>query len=201
MLEMAAGLCKDYDLWMQTHLSENLDEITFTLSLFPEAQDYTDIYYRFGLLHQKSIFAHCIHLSPNELQTIAREKSIVAHCPDSNFFLGSGGMSIQQIQEHNIDIMMGSDIGAGRSFSIPMTTGRAYDNALLKNHSITPEELLFLACVAPRHRLSIMDEADFTVFSVPKGIDKKSIIDSILFQHDNNQAVATYVRGKKLRQL
>ena len=82
-----------------------------------------------------------------------------------------------------------------------MTTGRAYDNALLKNYSITPEELLFLSCVAPRKRLGIMDEADFSVLSVPEVIDKKSIIDSILFQHDNNRAVATYVRGKKLRLL
>jgi len=199
LLEMASGLCTDHDLWMQTHLSENRDEIEFTLSLFPDSSSYTDIYHQFGLIHQKSIYAHCIHLEENELKCLAEQQAIIAHCPDSNFFLGSGGMPIQKILRHNISIMLGSDIGAGRSFSIAMTAGRAYDNSLLQNHMLSPETLLYLACVAPRKRLSIMDEADFSVVSVPPGASKKSVIDAILFRHDQCTAIATYVRGQQLR--
>lgn len=198
LLQMASELARKHNLWVQTHLSENKEEIDFTLSLFPSSKSYTSLYRDFGLLHHKSIFAHCIHMSEDEWSLIQKENAVVAHCPDSNFFLGSGGMKLDSIRNKDIHVMLGSDIGAGRSFSIPLTAGRAYDNALLTQSTISPEELLYIACVAPRKRLGILEEADFSVFNIAQKTTKKEIIDALLFRHDNTQAVATYVRGQKL---
>ena len=198
MLEMAAKLARKYDLWVQTHLSENQDEIDFTMSLFSGSSSYTALYKDFDLLHNKTIFAHCIHMQHEELLLLRDADAVIAHCPDSNFFLGSGGMSIESMRSNNIEIMLGSDIGAGRSFSIPMTAGRAYDNALLQRNVITPEELLYYSCVAPRKRLTLMKEADFSVFQIDHKQTKKEIIDALLFRHDKIKAAAVYVRGQKI---
>ena len=198
LLQMAAELSNKYDLWVQTHLSENQDEIDFTMSLFPSSDTYTSLYEDFGLLHDKTIFAHCIHMQPSEWSLLQKNNVVVAHCPDSNFFLGSGGMDLHSVHTHNIEMMMGSDIGAGRSFSIPLTAGRAYDNALLQQFPITSEQLLFSSCVSPRIRLNIIEQADFSVFPLSHQKTKKEIIDALLFRHDNTHATATYVAGNKL---
>lgn len=198
LLSMASDLSKRYDLWVQTHLSENQDEIDFTMSLFPSSENYTSLYKDFGLLHNKTIFAHCIHMQSSEWALMKDARAVVAHCPDSNFFLGSGGMSLSSIQEYNLDMMLGSDIGAGRSFSIPLTAGRAYDNALLQQYPITSEQLLFSSCVAPRIRFGILNQADFSVFPISHQRTKKEIIDALLFRHDHTHATATYVAGNKL---
>ena len=198
MLKMASELARTYDLWIQTHLSENQDEIDFTLSLFPQSSSYTGLYKDFDLLNSKTIFAHCIHMTPDEHMIVKNSDAVVAHCPDSNFFLGSGGMTLEAIKSNGIELMLGSDIGAGRSFSILMTAGRAYDNALLQNYAVSPEELLHSSCVSPRKRLQIMNEADFSVFHIDQKQTKKEIIDALLFRHDKVKATATYVRGQKL---
>ena len=108
-------------------------------------------------------------------------------------------MPLQKALQKGIRAMMGSDIGAGRSFSIPITTGRAYDTSLLLQAPVSPEKLLYQACVAARIHIGIDKEADFSVFPIPNHNNKKDIIDALLFQHDNRNALATYVRGKKLR--
>ncbi|TIX23840.1 MAG: guanine deaminase, partial [Mesorhizobium sp.] len=90
-LEMAGALCREYpDLHMQTHLSENHAEIAFTLQLFPQAHDYTDVYEQYGLLGRKSLFGHCIHLSEREADALSDTGSVAVFCPTSNLFLGSG---------------------------------------------------------------------------------------------------------------
>jgi len=76
--------------YIQTHLSENKDEINSTLSLYPDCQDYLEVYERAGLVTDRSVFGHCIHLSDSECRRLAEAGSVIAHCPTSNLFLGSG---------------------------------------------------------------------------------------------------------------
>ena len=78
------------DLFIQTHLSENREEIRYTCELYPEAKDYTDIYARYGLLGKKTLLGHAIHLSEREMDVLSETGSIAVHCPTSNLFLGSG---------------------------------------------------------------------------------------------------------------
>ena len=90
-LEAAGALLQAHpDCYVQTHLSENLEEIATVRRLFPSAKSYTDVYDRFGLLGPRSIFGHCIHLSAKERERLSATRSIAAFCPTSNLFLGSG---------------------------------------------------------------------------------------------------------------
>lgn len=126
-LQMAGTLKQTYpDVYVQTHLSENKAEIDWVKSLFPTANSYLDVYDQHQLVDKKSIFAHAIHLEPDELETLQKKQASVSFCPSSNLFLGSGLFNIRQLKEHNIFIGLGSDVGAGTSFSMLKTLSDGY---------------------------------------------------------------------------
>ncbi len=84
-MSAASALAREFpDLHIQTHLSENHDEIAFTGSLYPDAVDYLDVYARYDLLGRKTLFGHCIHLSEREQAVMSESGSVAVHCPTSN---------------------------------------------------------------------------------------------------------------------
>ena len=96
-MEMAGALAREFpDLHMQTHLSENHAEIAFTKELYPWSRDYTDVYEHYGLLGQRALFGHCIHLSEREADALSESGSVAVFCPTSNLFLGSGLFDYQR---------------------------------------------------------------------------------------------------------
>lgn len=204
MLEMAGQLAADHHLWVQSHLSENKDEIAYTMELFPKHPNYLSVYKDFGLLTAKSIYAHCIHLTDQEWRDFIEAGACVGHCPDSNFFLGSGCMPLAKAAKMGAKITLGSDIGAGRTFSMRTIAGRGYDASLMVQDVVSPEHLLYWSTVAGHQHLQFAgglspgQDADICVIKVPHYDNKKQIIDAILFRHDHPEAIATYVRGKKL---
>lgn len=126
-LAKAKQLLEEYpDVYLHTHLSENREELAWVGELFPEADNYLDVYDRAGLLHSKSVFAHSIYLSGSEWEKLHKNDCSVAFCPTSNLFLGSGLFNIQAAQKHNVRVGMGTDVGAGTSFSILETLQEAY---------------------------------------------------------------------------
>src|SRR5690606_41836572 len=113
-------------LYLQTHLSENLDEIAWVKSLYPDAVDYLDVYDRFGLLGQRSIFGHGIHLSDREIERLAQTQSGVAFCPTSNLFLGSGLLDVQRLENDVVRGCVATVDGGGTSFTHLSTLASAY---------------------------------------------------------------------------
>ncbi len=98
-LEAAGTLAREHPgLLIQTHLSENDAEIAYTLELYPEAKDYTDVYARCGLLTDKMLLGHAIHLSDREMHAISEAGSVAVHCPTSNLFLGSGLFDLKRLE-------------------------------------------------------------------------------------------------------
>ncbi len=90
-MEAAQALVAEFpDCYVQTHLSENDAEITFSMELYPEAPDYTGIYEHYGLLGRKTLLGHCIHLNHRETRVLAETGAVAVFCPTSNLFLGSG---------------------------------------------------------------------------------------------------------------
>ena len=120
LLKKLGKYVNENDLHIQTHLSENTDEIDFTLSLFPNLEDetYTDIYNNRGLINDKTILAHCCHLSENELKIIKDKNAGVSHCPTSNFNLRSGIAQIAYMLEKGIKVGLGSDCSGGYELGI-----------------------------------------------------------------------------------
>ena len=118
LLSGAGQLAARHDVPIQTHLSENKFEIERTLELFPDCADYTEVYERANLIGPRSILAHCIHLSDPEITRLAAAGCHAVYCPDSNFFLHSGRFPIHCAREAGLSIALGSDIGAGTSWSL-----------------------------------------------------------------------------------
>ncbi|KAJ7510029.1 Metallo-dependent hydrolase [Mycena galericulata] len=113
--ELAAS---DQNLRIQTHISENPAEVTFTTSLFPECSSYAEIYDKFGLLRDNTILAHGIHLSDEEIALVAKRNAGISHCPTSNFNLNSGVAPIGKYLDYGIKVGLGTDVSGGYSFSI-----------------------------------------------------------------------------------
>jgi guanine deaminase len=138
-MEMAQALVAEHpDLHMQTHLSENRDEIEFTLSLYPEARDYLDVYERYGLLGPKSLFGHAIHLSDRETAAMAESGSVAVFCPTSNLFLGSGLYDKVGLREKGVRRAIATDVGGGTSYSMLRTLDEGYKVLALRGQKLDP---------------------------------------------------------------
>jgi guanine deaminase len=160
-MEVAKTLAAEHpDLHIQTHLSENRDEIAFTCSLYPEAKDYTDIYARYGLLGPKSLFGHAIHLSDREADAMSESGSVAVHCPTSNLFLGSGlfPMKTYQRRDKPVRVAVATDIGGGSSYSMLRTLDEAYKIQQLLGERLNPLESYYLMTLGNAEALSMADE-------------------------------------------
>ena len=107
LLSNLSRLAKTFDppLSIQTHLSENDQEIKTTGELFPDSKDYTSVYDDFGLLGPRTILAHCVHLTKEERGLIKRRNAGISHCPTSNFFIGSGNARVREMLDEGIKVI------------------------------------------------------------------------------------------------
>jgi guanine deaminase len=138
-MEMAQALVAEHpELHVQTHLSENRDEIEFTLSLYPEARDYLDVYERYGLLGPRSLFGHAIHLSDRETAAMAETGSVAVFCPTSNLFLGSGLYDKVGLREKGVRRAIATDVGGGTSYSMLRTLDEGYKVLALRGQKLDP---------------------------------------------------------------
>jgi len=128
----AGWLARKYDAFVQTHLAENLQELEWVRDLFPEADSYTDVYHRFGLLGPRTLLGHGIHLRPSERKLIRDLGCSLVHCPSSNAFLQSGIMPLQRWLEEGLSVGLGTDVGAGPSLSMFREMGEACTASKLK---------------------------------------------------------------------
>lgn len=172
-LDCAGQLLSEHPtVYMHTHLSENRDEIAWVRSLFPECSNYLDVYKQSNLLGRRSIFAHCIHLEEEEWTMLSNSDSGIAFCPTSNLFLGSGLFDLTRATKDGVNVGMGTDIGAGTSFSILQTLNEAYKVQQLRGDTLSPFHALYLATLGGAETLDISShignfetnkEADFIV--------------------------------------
>lgn len=174
-LRLAGELKAQYpDVYVHTHLSENKNEIEWVKSLFPERDGYFDVYEHYGLAGDKSIFAHSIHLTDKEWGSFARTNSVISFCPTSNLFLGSGLFDLAKAEQNNIRIGLGTDVGAGTSFSQLQSLNEAYKIMQLQGKKLSAFKGLYLATLGSAKSLSIDNkvgnfragkEADFVVLN------------------------------------
>jgi guanine deaminase len=132
------------DCLMQTHLSEQVDEIAWMRSLYPWARDYLDSYERFGLLGARGVYGHAIHLEPREIARLTEVGAAVVHCPTSNSFIGSGLFDLTGLAPV-MRVGLATDTGGGSSFSMLRTMAAAYEVAQLRGVAVHPAELWWLA--------------------------------------------------------
>ncbi|MGB8703255.1 MAG: guanine deaminase [Thermosynechococcaceae cyanobacterium] len=174
-----AGLLKQTfpDVYVHTHLSENPKEIQLTAELFPNSRDYLNVYEQFGLVSDRSIFAHGIHLDDSAFQRLSQAGAAIAFCPTSNLFLGSGLFKLGQAKssEYPVKVGLATDVGAGTSFSQLQTMSDAYKVVQLQGESLSVFKAFYLATLGAAKALSLEDkigsfdvgkEADFIVLDL-----------------------------------
>lgn len=216
-LERAGQLKAEFpDVYVHTHLSENKDEIAWVKDLFPEQKGYLDVYHHYGLTGNRSVFAHCVHLEDAEWQCMHETDSAIAFCPTSNLFLGSGLFPLKKTWQQQVKVGLGTDIGAGTSFSLLQTVNEAYKVQQLQGDKLSAFESLYHATLGGAKALDLDNklgnfnvgkEADFVVLNLkPTALQQlrqsraKSLEDSLfaLFtMGDDRNIEATYIYGQK----
>jgi guanine deaminase len=131
------------DCLMQTHLSEQPDEIAWVRDLFPQSRDYLDTYEAQGLLRAGAIYGHAIHLTDRERARLVEAGASLVHCPTSNTFIGSGLFDMTLAQ--SLRVGLATDTGGGSNFSMLHTMAAAYEVAQLRGQSLHPSQLWWLA--------------------------------------------------------
>lgn len=172
-LQLAGQLLSEHEgLFVQTHLSENKEEIAWVKQLFPKAHSYLDVYDQFNLLHPRTVLAHGIHLEPQEIERIVEVNCSISHCPTSNLFLGSGLFDITHLTAQGLQFSIGTDVGAGTSFSMLKTLSESYKIQQLQKSRLDPFRALYLATLGAAKTLCLDKvignfeqgkEADFVV--------------------------------------
>ena len=203
------------DCLMQTHLSEQLDEIAWVKSLYPQARDYLDTYEAHGLLGPGGLYGHAIHLEPRERARLAETGAALIHCPTSNTFIGSGLFDMAGLISEGQRIGLATDTGGGSSFSMLRTMAAAYEIAQLRGHALHPAQLWWLATAGSAHALRMQDrigniapgmEADLAVIdlaSTPAIAQRTALADDLwealfptIMMGDDRAIAATYVAGQ-----
>jgi len=216
LLKGLGDLAEKYsDTRIQTHFSENQEELTLVKKMFPRSRNYLDTYNEFGLLTDRTVLAHAIHATSAEIRGISKKASSVAHCPSANLFLGSGLFPFEKYLKAKVQVAIGTDIGAGTDFSIWKTLASAYSVQHLQKVSLTPGQLLYLATQAGAKALGVSSitgelvpgkQADFQVINWKKSRRLKYQMEqtknaserffSLLFQFEPSLLEAVFVSGK-----
>lgn len=218
-LEAAGALWREHPgVLVQTHISENPDEIAAVKRLFPDARDYFDVYARRGLAGPGAVFAHGVHLSEDELCRCHETGTALSHCPTSNLFLGSGLFPLSRAKDPRrpVKVGLGTDIGAGTSFSLLKTLDEAGKVAQLLGTPLDAVRALYLATLGGAEAMGLQDrigsfrpgrEADLVVldpratpllaFRSARAGSLEELLAVLMTLGDDRAVKATYVAGVK----
>lgn len=219
LLHRCGDIARSEGLPVQTHLAENPEELRAVASAFPYSHSYADVYNQAGLLGERTIVAHCLHLLPQERLCIKEQRCAIAHCPSSNRFLQSGVMPLQEYLHSGMRLSLGTDVGAGYSLSMLREACEAIESSKTWNilhrsqqqEVLTPEQALWLATKGGADALGIDDtvgdfsigkEADFLVVDTkqlspqPNEQDTPSVLLARLMYCASLPITHTFVRGQ-----
>jgi guanine deaminase len=215
-LRLAGELARHYpDVYLQSHVAENTDEVAWIKSLFPKARSYLDVYDTYGMLRPKSMFAHCIWLDDADRRRMAHTQSAVAVCPTSHLFLGSGLFDFKNADQHQMILSLGTDVGAGTSFSMLQTMNEAYKVARMGGAHLSALRLFYLATLGNARSMqlegvignfAVGTEADFIVLDLAatpllaRRTARTESLEELLFVlamlGDDRAVYATYIAGR-----
>ncbi len=217
-LAAAGKLAAEYpDVWIHTHLAENTDEVDEIARQFPDSRSYLDVYDSFGLLRERAVFAHCLHMDDRDRASMATLGGAAAFCPTSNLFLGSGLFDLAAMREAGVSCGLGTDIGGGTSLSLLRTASEAYKVLHLQEQGLPATRALYLATLGAAEALYLEDrignfeagkEADFVVLdyegssltsrrcAAAQTIEEKLF--ALMTLADDRHVAATYLMGRRV---
>jgi guanine deaminase len=216
-LEAAGRLAAEFpDTWIHTHLAENREEVDEIARQFAWSRSYLDVYDHFGLLRERSVYAHCLHLDADDRALMAEKGGAGAFCPTSNLFLGSGMFDLHSMVDSGIRIGLATDVGGGTSMSLLRTMSEAYKMLHIQGQPLPASRALYLATLGAAQALYLDEhignfapgkEADFIVLdtgaahitarraAAAKTLDE--LLFALIFLGDDRNVAATYVCGNR----
>lgn len=217
LLERAGDLKDEFpDAYVHSHISENQNEVAWVQQLFPEAE-YADVYDRYGLLDERSVLAHGVYLTAEELDLLSRRRTRIAHCPNSNLFLGSGLFRLHHVLESGVIVGLGTDIGAGTTPSMFTAMSDAYKVQQVQGVSLSPIELWYLSTLGGARVLSLDREtgsleagksADFLVIDLKakpliamraeRAQSLEDVLASLIFLADDRVVESAWIAGREV---
>lgn len=222
LLGQLGEIAKNNNVHIQSHISENVEEVKLVKELFPESKSYTDLYHKYNLLTDKTVMAHGCHLSDEELALFRETGASLSHCPNSNISLCSGVLNVRNVLKHKVKVGLGTDVAGGYSASILDAMRRAMDSSKVltiqnpENKTLTFEEVFRLATLGGSQALSLDEQTgnfevgkDFDALRVnvtaPGGpIDliqcdgPKILLEKFLNLGDDRNIVEVFVAGRKV---
>ena len=158
-LEACGVLAREHpDVFIQSHVAENRDEVKWVADLFPGHRSYLDIYDHYGLLRRRAVYGHCIYLDDEDRRRMAETGAVASHCPTSNLFLGSGLFDFDAAGEAGMPVALATDVGGGTSFSMLQTMNEAHKVARLNGHHLSATRMFWLATAGAAEALDIGDK-------------------------------------------
>ncbi len=204
------------DVHIHTHLAENHEEIELVAERFPWSRSYLDVYEHFGLVRERAVFAHCLHLDDQDRKCMAGNGSAMAFCPTSNLFLGSGLFNLRSARDSGIRVGLATDVGGGTSLGMLQTMSEAYKVLHLQSQSLPGFRALYLATLGAAEALYLDDkignftmgkEADFVVLNyagaamtkrrLARAEDIAEKLFALIMLGDDRNISATYVMGQR----
>jgi guanine deaminase len=205
--------------YIQTHVSESRDECAWVKSLYPDNRSYLQVYEHYGLMRPRAMFGHCIWLDDVDFALMADTGAAISHCPTSNLFLGSGLFDVAKADSVHARVSLGTDVGAGTSFSILQTMNEAYKVARLKGSYLPALRMFYLATLGAARSMQLEGtignfaagtEADFIVLD-PKatpllarrtanGDSLEETLFALALLGDDRAIRATYAAGKRVHE-
>lgn len=218
-LALAGQLKKEFpDAWVHSHISENQNEVRWVQELFPEAE-YADVYDRYGLLDARTVLAHGVWLTAEELDLLSRRGARISHCPNSNLFLGSGLFPLHRVLDAGVIVGLGTDIGAGTTPSLFNAMADAYKVQQVQHVSLSPFHLWYLATLGGAKALSLDSQtgslepgksADFLVLDLNatsllalrtgRATSCEDLLAGLIFMGDDRAVERSFIAGRCVSQ-
>ncbi|MEQ1862152.1 MAG: guanine deaminase [Chthoniobacteraceae bacterium] len=223
LMQTAAEIAQRHGTYVQTHLAENREELEKVRHLFPQAQDYTDVYARSGLLGPRTVLGHCLHLSPREHEAIAASGAAIAHCPGANLFLRSGILPLDTVRAAGIRVGLGTDVAAGPELNLWRVMRAAIDSQTARSFyepgvaTLTPAGALHLATqgaadvlgkgraigsfdIGKEADLTIMDPGSLLPYRTKGASDlgADDVVSLCVYRGGPDSVIETFVRGRSV---
>lgn len=220
--EMTFALCSQFlkthpNTYFHTHLAESIKESVDSIKKFPDAKDNLAIYEQYNLINDKSIFAHCLHLTENEYHRLEQKKAIIVNCPSSNNYMGSGSFDYSKLDHYKFRFGFGSDWGAGNTLSMLRVMDDAHKLSTQKEYHWEPLSRWYLATLGAARALGLEKyigsletgkEADFIVIDpsqnelllhrLESSYDLLDYLFNLCAFGDDRIIIATYIFGNKV---
>jgi guanine deaminase len=211
-------LARQYpDVFIQSHVAENTDEVKWVAELFPGHRSYLDVYDHYGLLRRRAVYGHCIYLDDTDRKRMAETGAIAAHCPTSNLFLGSGLFDFAKADATGMPLALATDVGGGTSFSMLQTMNEAHKVAALSGYYLSATRMFWLATAGAAEALDLAGqvgtlkprtEADFVVLDpqatplLARRTSRSNTLEELLFAFallgDDRAVYETYAAGQRV---